>query len=156
MHAGGDEAGAANAPPATAEPDATEDSVVIEKPAAEAERPVAADAAIAAAHTEPQILSYETLESIIELDPSMGEGLLQRLIRMYEPNSVELLETIQTAFAADDAESTAKAAPVRATSDKALAVDSISGKQNDPNSVTAGGRIILNVACTLNPSDPAL
>jgi HPt (histidine-containing phosphotransfer) domain-containing protein len=59
---------------------------------------------------EAEVVRYETLESIIALDPASGEGLLARLIGMYESNSVELLKDIQTCYAAQDAEGVRKGA----------------------------------------------
>jgi two-component system sensor histidine kinase/response regulator len=56
------------------------------------------------------IVRFETLESIVSLDPADGGGLLARLIGMYESNSVELLGSIETSFAAKDAIALSKAA----------------------------------------------
>jgi CheY-like chemotaxis protein len=63
-----------------------------------------------AAVSEDSIIRFETLESIVSLDPSNGAGLLSRLIRMYESNSLELLQAIKASFAAEDAVALSKAA----------------------------------------------
>ena len=60
--------------------------------------------------SEENIIRFETLESIVSLDPANGAGLLARLIRMYENNSIELLQAIKTSFAADDGIALSKAA----------------------------------------------
>jgi len=57
-----------------------------------------------------KVVCFETLESIVSLDAENGAGLLSRLIRMYEINSAELLQSIQTSFAAGDAVALSKAA----------------------------------------------
>jgi HPt (histidine-containing phosphotransfer) domain-containing protein len=56
------------------------------------------------------IVCFATLESIVSLDPANGTGLLSRLIGMYETNSAELIQSIQTSFKAGDAVALGKAA----------------------------------------------
>jgi HPt (histidine-containing phosphotransfer) domain-containing protein len=59
---------------------------------------------------DEKAVCFETLESIISLDPENGAGLLSRLIGIYENNSAELLQSIQASFEAGDAIALSKAA----------------------------------------------
>jgi HPt (histidine-containing phosphotransfer) domain-containing protein len=96
-----------------AEPELIGAEEVTAEPVAEAITPDEAKAAEVVHPAKPreaEVVRYTTLESIIALDPTSGEGLLARLIGMYESNSVELLKDIQASYTAQDAERVRKGA----------------------------------------------
>jgi two-component system sensor histidine kinase/response regulator len=103
----------APSPLVDAEPELIGAEEVTAKPVAEAITPDEAKAAEVVHPVKPreaEVVRYTTLESIIALDPTSGEGLLARLIGMYESNSVELLKDIQASYTAQDAEGVRKGA----------------------------------------------
>jgi len=65
---------------------------------------------LAAGGQDECIINFGTLESIISLDPENGDGLLARLISIYESSSAECLRNIEDCFTAKDADGLAKAA----------------------------------------------
>jgi len=83
-----------------------------------------------ARHTDlqnTQIVRFATLESIVALDPSSGEGLLSRLLGMYEGNSAELINEVLETFAAGNASGLARAAHALKSSSGNVGAERLSG-----------------------------
>jgi HPt (histidine-containing phosphotransfer) domain-containing protein len=51
---------------------------------------------------EDNVIQFQTLESIVSLDPVNGQTLLARLIDVYESSSVELLDEMKDAAGKND------------------------------------------------------
>ena len=88
------------------------------------------------------IIRFETLESIVSLDPANGAGLLARLIRMYENNSIELLQAIKTSFAADDGIALSKAAHALKSSSGNVGAERLSALCKEIELAARGGDLV--------------